>query len=65
MRAFSDALDSIPMALAENSGFSPIETLSYVKSRHIKEKNFRLGVDCLSKGTNGISSALCASERTN
>lgn len=25
MRAFSDALDSIPVALAENSGLSPID----------------------------------------
>ena len=33
MRAFADALDSVPMALAENSGLSPIETLASIKSR--------------------------------
>lgn len=36
MRAFADALDSVPMALAENSGLQPIETLSAVKSQQIK-----------------------------
>jgi T-complex protein 1 subunit epsilon len=27
MRAFADALDAIPMTLAENSGLSPMDTL--------------------------------------
>lgn len=36
IRAFSDALDSVPMALAENSGLQPIETLSAVKSEQVK-----------------------------
>ena len=36
IRAFGDALDSIPMALAENSGLQPIETLSAVKSQQNK-----------------------------
>lgn len=36
IRAFAEALDSIPMALAENSGLQPIETLSAVKSQQIK-----------------------------
>jgi len=56
MRAFSDALDCIPMALAENSGLSPIETLAYIKSRQAKENNTRLGVDCMQTGSNGKSS---------
>ena len=55
MRAFADALDSVPMALAENSGLSPIETLASVKSRQVKEKNSRLGVDCMQSGSNGKS----------
>merc|ERR1712093_159699 len=45
MRAFADALDAVPMALAENSGLSPIETLASIKSRQVTEKNTRLGVD--------------------
>lgn len=53
MRAFAEALDSVPMALAENSGLRPIETLASIKSRQIKEKNPRLGVDCMQTGSNG------------
>lgn len=55
MRAFADALDAVPMALAENSGLSPIETLASIKSRQVKEKNPRLGVDCMQTGSNGMS----------
>lgn len=54
MRAFADALDAVPMALAENSGLSPIETLASIKSRQVKEKNTRLGVDCMQTGSNGL-----------
>jgi hypothetical protein len=57
MRAFADALDSVPMALAENSGLSPIETLASIKSRQVKEKNSRLGVDCMQTGSNGKPSS--------
>lgn len=53
-RAFSDALDAIPMALAENSGLPPIETLASLKSRQVLEKNPRLGVDCLGSGNNDM-----------
>jgi hypothetical protein len=55
MRAFAEALDAVPMALAENSGLSPIETLANIKSRQVKEKNSRLGVDCMMTGSNGES----------
>ncbi|KAL1986015.1 hypothetical protein VTN96DRAFT_7150 [Rasamsonia emersonii] len=54
MRAFADALDSVPLTLAENSGFSPIETLAAIKSRQVKEKNPRLGVDCMGTGNNDM-----------
>lgn len=54
MRAFADALDSVPMSLAENSGLSPIETLASIKSRQVKENNSRLGVDCMMTGNNGM-----------
>lgn len=53
MRAFADALETIPLALAENSGLAPIETLADLKSRHLKDSNPRLGIDCLQTGTNG------------
>lgn len=54
MRAFASALDSIPLALAENSGLSPIETLTEVRSRQVLEKNSRLGIDCNGRGNNGM-----------
>jgi len=31
VRAFADALEEIPLALAENSGYSPIEYVSKIK----------------------------------
>jgi len=51
VRAFADALDAIPLALAENSGLPAIETLSYVKQKQHQEKNPRLGIDCMHVGT--------------
>jgi T-complex protein 1 subunit epsilon len=55
MRAFASALDSVPLALAENSGLSPIETLAEVKSRQVKENDSTLGIDCNGRGNNGAS----------
>jgi len=54
MRSFGDALETIPLALAENSGQAPIQNLAELKSRQIKENNPRLGVDCLQSGTNDM-----------
>lgn len=54
MRAFGDALETIPLALAENSGQAPIQNLAELKSRHVKESNPRLGVDCLQTGSNDM-----------
>ncbi|KIM64366.1 hypothetical protein SCLCIDRAFT_1213479 [Scleroderma citrinum Foug A] len=54
MRAFASALDAIPLALAENSGLSPIETLAEVKSRQVTENNSQLGIDCSGKGENDM-----------
>jgi len=51
MRSFGEALESIPLALAENSGLAPIRTVAEVKSRQVTENNPRLGIDCLMKGT--------------
>jgi len=44
IRAFADALDDIPLALAENSGLSPIEELAAAKSRQLKENNPVIGI---------------------
>ncbi|VAI89794.1 unnamed protein product [Triticum turgidum subsp. durum] len=54
IRAFADALDAIPLALAENSGLPPIDTLTVVKSQHVKENNSRCGIDCNDVGTNDM-----------
>ena len=53
MRAFASALDAVPLALAENSGLSPIDTLTEVKSKQINEGNPCLGIDCSGKGEHG------------
>ncbi|CAH3017441.1 unnamed protein product [Porites evermanni] len=54
MRAFSDALEAIPLALAENSGLNPIQTVADIKSRQVAEGNPRLGVDCMDRGINDM-----------
>lgn len=54
MRAFADALEAIPMALAENSGLHPISTMTAVRARQISEGNPFLGIDCLERGTNDM-----------
>ena len=54
MRAFADALDQVPMALAENSGLDPMTSLTAVKARQISEGNPHLGVDCKCVGTNDM-----------
>lgn len=56
MRGFASALEAIPLALAENAGFSPVATLSEIKAAQIKEGNPHLGVDCLQRGTNDMKS---------
>lgn len=50
-RAFAEALESVPMALAENAGLSPVDTISEIKARQLAEKNPALGIDCLNRGT--------------
>ncbi len=41
---------AVPIALAENSGLPPIESLTQVKKRQIEEKNPYLGIDCNETG---------------
>jgi len=54
MRAFAEALEAPPLALAENSGFSPIETVSAVRSRQVAENNPYIGIDCMEKNTDDM-----------
>ena len=51
IRAFAEALEVIPISLAENSGYNGIEYLANLKAKQIKENNPCLGVDCLKTGT--------------
>ncbi|CAI4045121.1 hypothetical protein SUVZ_10G2510 [Saccharomyces uvarum] len=53
-RGFAQALDTIPMTLAENSGLDPIGTLSTLKSKQLKENTSNIGVDCLGYGSNDM-----------
>merc|ERR1712025_310462 len=50
MRAFASALESVPMALAENSGLPPVETLTNLRAEQRSSENPRLGVDALYTG---------------
>lgn len=53
-RAFADALEAVPRALAENSGLSPIDALSEIKARQVSENNTNLGIDCMGKDSNDM-----------
>lgn len=54
MRGFADALEAIPVALAENGGLNAIQTLSEIKAEQALTGNGHIGVDCLQKGTNDM-----------
>jgi len=54
IRGFAEALDQIPVCLAENSGFSGIEYLANLKAQQTKDNNPYLGVDCQRAGTNNM-----------
>ncbi len=41
---------AVPLALAENSGLPPIESLTHVKKRQLEENNPYLGIDCNDTG---------------
>jgi T-complex protein 1 subunit epsilon len=53
IRAFADALDDIPLALAENSGLDPISELAAAKSRQLKENNHLIGLGLNEKPADG------------
>merc|ERR1711862_1708 len=58
IRAFADALDDIPLALAENSGLSPIEELAAAKSRQLKEDNPVIGIGDDSNTNDDVADAV-------
>jgi T-complex protein 1 subunit epsilon len=44
VRAFADALEDIPLALAENAGYRPIEEVAAAKAKQVTEKNPFIGI---------------------
>src|SRR5690242_19302841 len=42
---FADALDSIPLTLAENAGMDPIDTMAELRAKHSKGPKWNIGVD--------------------
>lgn len=47
IRAFGEALEQIPLALADNSGLAPLLTLSEARAQQIQNNSHVYGVDCL------------------
>jgi len=47
MKGFSEAILSVPLALAENSGLDPIDTVARCKAMQVTMKNPHIGVDCI------------------
>jgi T-complex protein 1 subunit epsilon len=44
IRAFADALDDVPLALAENCGLAPIEEVAEAKARQVRENSSVIGI---------------------
>ena len=44
IKAFADALDDIPLALAENAGLAPIQEVAAAKAIQMKDKNPVIGI---------------------
>lgn len=54
VRAFADALEEIPITLAENSGYNPIEYVSKIREEQINDMNPFIGVDANYKDTRNM-----------
>merc|ERR1712190_619196 len=53
-RAFANALEAIPIALAENAGLSPIGSVATAKKQQLETKNHFIGIDCMCSGQNDM-----------
>ena len=54
VRAYADALEEIPMTLADNSGFNSIDYIQKMKQKQIQEDNPWIGVDAMSLGEDNM-----------
>ena len=50
VKAFADALEQIPMALAENSGLNSLKVLTQTKLEQTEKKSGTYGIDCMATG---------------
>jgi T-complex protein 1 subunit epsilon len=57
MRGFAAAILSVPLALAENCGLDPIDTIARCKALQENQKNPHIGVDCLEARPNDMKTA--------
>ena len=64
IRAFADALEDIPMALAENSGLSPMEEVASLKARQVAENNPNIGLGILEDSNDGETTTCAADMRS-
>ena len=54
MRAFAEALEEIPLTLAENSGYNPIDYVSKLREEQVNTENPFIGVDANHQGTTNM-----------
>ncbi len=55
MRAFGEALEEIPLTLAENSGYNPIDYVSKLREEQVSSDNPFVGVDANHMGTTSMA----------
>jgi len=48
IEAFADAVESIPLILAENAGLDPVDIMVELRAAHEKDKGINMGVDVFS-----------------
>eukprot|EP00758_Cryptobia_borreli_P004567 Tbor_TRINITY_DN4459_c0_g1::TRINITY_DN4459_c0_g1_i1::g.8015::m.8015/K09497/CCT5; T-complex protein 1 subunit epsilon len=51
IRAFGDALETIPICLATNSGLNPVKALSDARKAQLETNSPFCGIDCMDQGT--------------
>lgn len=47
-------MEEIPLTLAENSGYNPIEYVASIRKAQVEEENAYLGVDAMFRGTTNM-----------
>ena len=57
LRAYADALEVIPTALAENSGLNAIDAVTALKKEMLESRQTHLGIDCLNIGNRDMRAA--------